>query len=120
LRANPKICRKFKNPAASDVTRPLHDAHQNADVHRILKPSNILVDANRAVTLLDSGIAKLLNARWPSCVIGPGSFSGFHFRTSDIAGAKVGRQAGADATFLIDCATLSPSRRVWTAIRRRT
>jgi len=37
-------------------------AHRNLVVHRDLKPTNILVTAERAVTLLDFGIAKLLGA----------------------------------------------------------
>ena len=44
-----------------EVLRALHHAHQHLIVHRDVKPSNILVSAEGRVTLLDFGIAKLLD-----------------------------------------------------------
>ena len=43
------------------VLRALHHAHQHLVVHRDVKPSNILVSSHGNVTLLDFGIAKLLD-----------------------------------------------------------
>ncbi|MCB1032854.1 MAG: serine/threonine protein kinase [Acidobacteria bacterium] len=43
------------------VCEAVHFAHRNLVVHRDLKPSNILVGADGQVTLLDFGIAKLLD-----------------------------------------------------------
>jgi len=50
-----------------EVLRPLHHAHKHLVVHRDVKPSNILVSANGKVSLLDFGIAKLLD---PSAIPG--------------------------------------------------
>ena len=44
-----------------DVCTAVHHAHQNLVIHRDIKPGNILVTASGHVTLLDFGIAKLLN-----------------------------------------------------------
>ena len=44
-----------------DVLGALHHAHRNLVVHRDVKPSNILVSAEGHVSLLDFGIAKLLD-----------------------------------------------------------
>jgi serine/threonine-protein kinase len=44
-----------------DVCSAVAYAHQHLVVHRDLKPSNIMVDRTGAVTLLDFGIAKLLD-----------------------------------------------------------
>ena len=44
-----------------EVLRALHHAHQHLVVHRDVKPSNILVSADGNVSLLDFGIAKLLD-----------------------------------------------------------
>lgn len=44
-----------------DVLRALHHAHTHLVVHRDVKPSNILVTPDNNVSLLDFGIAKLLN-----------------------------------------------------------
>ena len=44
-----------------DVLRALHHAHKHLIVHRDVKPSNILVSADGNATLLDFGIAKLLD-----------------------------------------------------------
>lgn len=46
------------------VCSAVHYAHQNLVVHRDLKPSNILVKADGTPTLLDFGIAKLLDDRY--------------------------------------------------------
>lgn len=43
------------------VLEAVQFAHANLVIHRDLKPSNILVDANAQVSLLDFGIAKLLD-----------------------------------------------------------
>jgi len=45
----------------STVCRAVHFAHTQLIVHRDLKPSNILVGANGKVTLVDFGIAKLID-----------------------------------------------------------
>jgi len=44
-----------------EVLRALHHAHRHLVVHRDVKPSNILVSADGHVSLLDFGIAKLLD-----------------------------------------------------------
>ena len=44
-----------------EVLRALHHAHRYLVVHRDVKPSNILVSKDGHVTLLDFGIAKLLD-----------------------------------------------------------
>jgi serine/threonine-protein kinase len=44
-----------------EVLRALHHAHQHLVVHRDVKPSNILVSEGGNVSLLDFGIAKLLD-----------------------------------------------------------
>ena len=44
-----------------EVLRALHHAHRHLIVHRDVKPSNILVSKDGHVTLLDFGIAKLLD-----------------------------------------------------------
>ncbi len=44
-----------------DVSRAIHHAHQHLVVHRDIKPSNILVNGDGNVSLLDFGIAKLLD-----------------------------------------------------------
>lgn len=44
-----------------DVLQALHEAHKHLIVHRDIKPSNILVSSDGHVSLLDFGIAKLLD-----------------------------------------------------------
>ena len=44
-----------------DILSALHHAHRHTLVHRDIKPSNILVSADGNVTVLDFGIAKLLD-----------------------------------------------------------
>ena len=53
----------------ADVCEAVYYAHQNLVVHCDLKPSNILVTAERSIKLLDFGLARLLGAR-------PGSRTG--------------------------------------------
>jgi eukaryotic-like serine/threonine-protein kinase len=45
----------------AEVSRAVHHAHQHLVVHRDIKPSNILVTKEGDVSLLDFGIAKLLD-----------------------------------------------------------
>ncbi len=68
----------------ADVARAVHHAHTKLVVHRDLKPSNIFVTPAGRVTLLDFGIAKILD---PEQVPGgePGTGIGFRPLTPEYA-----------------------------------
>jgi serine/threonine protein kinase len=53
------------------VCSAIHYAHQNLVVHRDIKPTNILVNADGTVKLLDFGIAKLLRPEMYAQTIAP-------------------------------------------------
>ena len=57
-----KLDLRQRSSLMANVLDALHYAHQRLVVHRDLKPSNILVRADGRVTLLDFGIAKVLES----------------------------------------------------------
>ncbi|MFO1409540.1 MAG: serine/threonine-protein kinase [Steroidobacteraceae bacterium] len=55
----------------TQVCAAVHCAHQNLTVHADIKPSNIQVQADGTVKLLDFGIARLLDAAYGTAGAGP-------------------------------------------------